>query len=114
MEVFDVSITTTNIISCSHAPVGAVKLRFSFQEKPQVGQGWINGGFFIIEPEFFSLIEGDQTILEREPLEKAAQIGELMAFKHEGFWQPMDTKRDKDYLDRLWESGTAPWKVSAD
>ena len=86
----------------------------SFQEKPQVGQGWINGGFFVMEPEFFNLIEGDQTILEREPLEKAAQMDELMAYEHEGFWQPMDTKRDKDYLDQLWERGKAPWKVSAD
>jgi glucose-1-phosphate cytidylyltransferase len=86
----------------------------SFQEKPQVGQAWINGGFFVMEPEFFSLIEGDQTILEREPLEKAAQMGELMAYRHEGFWQPMDTKRDKDYLEQLWEAGEAPWKAFAD
>ena len=82
----------------------------SFQEKPQVGQGWINGGFFIIEPEFFSLIEGDQTMLEQEPLEKAAQMGELMAYRHEGFWQPMDTKRDRDYLEGLWEQGKGPLK----
>ena len=83
----------------------------SFQEKPQIRQGWINGGFFIMEPEFFSLIKEDQTILEREPLEKAAQMGELMAYRHEGFWQPMDTKRDKDYLEELWETGNAPWKA---
>ena len=68
------------------------------------------GGFFIIEPEFFSLIEGDQTRLEQEPLEKAAQMGELMAYRHEGFWQPMDTKRDKDYLEGLWEQGKGPLK----
>jgi glucose-1-phosphate cytidylyltransferase len=83
----------------------------SFQEKPQVGKSWINGGFFIIEPRFFDLIEDDETILEREPLERAAQMGELMAYKHKGFWQPMDTKRDLDYLQELWESGEAPWKV---
>ena len=82
----------------------------SFQEKPQTGQGWINGGYFIIEPEFFDLIEGDQTILEREPLEKAAAMGELMAYHHDGYWQCMDTKRDRDHLVMLWDSGEAPWK----
>ena len=82
----------------------------SFQEKPQTGQGWINGGYFIIEPEFFDLIEGDQTILEREPLEKAAALGELMAYHHDGYWQCMDTKRDRDHLEELWGSGKAPWK----
>ena len=82
----------------------------SFQEKPQTGQGWINGGYFVIEPEFFELIGGDQTILEREPLEQTAQMGELMAFKHEGFWQCMDTKRDRDNLEVFWSSGKAPWK----
>ena len=67
-----------------------------------------------MEPEFFSLIKEDQTILEREPLEKAAQMGELMAYRHEGFWQPMDTKRDKDHLEELWETGNAPWSAFAD
>ena len=82
----------------------------SFQEKPQTGQGWVNGGYFVIEPEFFELIEEDKTILEREPLERAAQMGELMAFRHEGFWQCMDTKRDRDKLIEFWNSGKAPWK----
>jgi len=81
-----------------------------FQEKPQTGQGWINGGYFVLEPEFFDLIEKDQTILEREPLERAAQMGELMAFRHNGFWQCMDTKRDHTNLEELWRSGKAPWK----
>ena len=81
----------------------------SFQEKPQIGQGWINGGYFVIEPKFFDLIEGDQTILEREPLERAAQMDELMAFRHKGFWQCMDTKRDLDNLEELWLSGKVPW-----
>ena len=81
----------------------------SFQEKPQTGQGWINGGYFVIEPEFFELIEGDQTILESEPLECVAQMGELMAFQHEGFWQCMDTKRDRDMLEELWDSSNPPW-----
>ncbi|BAZ91352.1 glucose-1-phosphate cytidylyltransferase [Cylindrospermopsis raciborskii CHAB3438] len=82
----------------------------SFQEKPQVRQGWINGGFFVIEPEFFDLIPGEDTVLEAEPLEKAAALGELMAYQHEGFWQCMDTKRDRDLLENLWQSGKAPWK----
>ena len=83
----------------------------SFQEKPQTGQGWINGGYFIIEPDFFDLIEGDQTILEREPLEKVAEMGELMAYYHHGYWQCMDTKRDRDALNELWQSNKAPWKI---
>ena len=82
----------------------------SFQEKPQTKQGWVNGGYFVIEPEFFDLIAGDATILEREPLEQAAKMGELMAFRHEGFWQCMDTKRDLDALENLWQSGQAPWR----
>ena len=82
----------------------------SFQEKPQTGQGWINGGYFVIEPEFFELIEGDLTILEREPLERVANMGELMAFQHKGFWQCMDTKRDRDNLEEYWISGIAPWR----
>ena len=82
----------------------------SFQEKPQTKQGWVNGGYFVIEPRFFDVIAGDATILEREPLEQAAKMGELMAFRHEGFWQCMDTKRDRDALENLWQSGQAPWR----
>jgi glucose-1-phosphate cytidylyltransferase len=82
-----------------------------FQEKPQMGQGWINGGYFVIQPEFFDLITGDLTILEREPLEQVARMGELMAYRHDGFWQCMDTKRDRDTLEELWQSGSAPWKA---
>jgi len=82
----------------------------SFQEKPQTEQGWVNGGYFVIEPSFFDLIDEDKTILEREPLEKVAKMGELMAFRHNGFWQCMDTKRDRDYLEEIWDSGKAPWK----
>ena len=81
----------------------------SFSEKPQTTKGWINGGYFVIEPEFFDLIEGDETILEKGPLEKAASLGELMAYKHEGFWQCMDTKRDRDLLESLWESNANMW-----
>ena len=83
----------------------------TFQEKPQLGQGWINGGYFVIQPEFFKLIADDYTILERDPLERVAQMGELMAFRHEGFWQCMDTKRDYDSLEELWQAGSAPWKI---
>lgn len=81
----------------------------SFKEKPQVNQGWINGGYFVIEPEFFNLIDGDDTVLEKEPLEKAAEMGELMTFRHNDFWQCMDTKRDRDNLQSMWDSGNAPW-----
>lgn len=83
----------------------------TFQEKPQMGEGWVNGGFFVIEPDFFNFIADDKTVLERDPLEYAAKAGELMAYKHEGFWQCMDTKRDRDLLESLWEEGDAPWKV---
>jgi len=79
-----------------------------FQEKPQVSQGWINGGFFVLEPKFFNLIDGDDTILEKEPLERASSQGELMAYRHKGFWQCMDTKRDRDVLEELWRT-SAPW-----
>tara|TARA_B100000886_G_scaffold339584_1_gene305518 strand:- start:2691 stop:3458 length:768 start_codon:yes stop_codon:yes gene_type:complete len=82
----------------------------SFIEKPQLDQGWINGGFFVIEPKFLEYIEGDEIMLEREPLEKATEEGELMAFKHEGFWQCMDTKRDYQFLEKLWSNDEAPWK----
>ena len=81
----------------------------SFAEKPQTALDWINGGFFVIEPEFFELIDGDQTILEQDPLEKAAKMGELMAYEHNGFWQCMDTKRDLDLLETMWLEGDAPW-----
>jgi glucose-1-phosphate cytidylyltransferase len=82
----------------------------SFKEKPQVTQGWINGGYFVLEPKFFDLIDDDTTILEKEPLEKVAEMGELMSYQHDGFWQCMDTKRDRDFLEDLWASNLAPWK----
>ena len=83
----------------------------SFEEKPQTKTGWINGGFFVVEPDFFSLIDGDDTILEREPLENATKMGELMAYKHGGYWQCMDTKRDRDQLEMLYKSDQTPWLV---
>lgn len=82
-----------------------------FSEKPQAGEGWINGGFFVFEPGIFQYLQDDQTILERETLEALASDGELMAFRHDGFWQPMDTLREKQLLETLWQSGKAPWKV---
>jgi glucose-1-phosphate cytidylyltransferase len=84
-----------------------------FTEKPQTGEGWINGGFFVLEPGVLDFIAGDATIWEREPLEALAREGELMAFCHEGFWQPMDTLREKILLEKLWSSGQAPWRVWA-
>lgn len=82
----------------------------SFQEKPQMHDGWINGGYFIFEPAFFDLIAGDSTLLEREPLEQVTQAGELMAYRHHGFWHCMDTKRDHELLESLWVKG-APWAI---
>jgi glucose-1-phosphate cytidylyltransferase len=82
-----------------------------FSEKPQTGEGWINGGFFVFEPGVFAYLNDDKTILERDPLEKLATDKQLMAFRHEGFWQPMDTLREKQMLESLWASGKAPWKM---
>lgn len=86
-------------------------LVLGFKEKPKGDGAWINGGFFVMEPSVLDYIDNDATILEKEPLEKLAHDGQLLAFKHSGFWQPMDTLRDKNHLDDLWKSGTAPWKV---
>ncbi|MEX0778256.1 MAG: glucose-1-phosphate cytidylyltransferase [Balneolales bacterium] len=83
----------------------------SFKEKPHGDGAWINGGYFVLESEVLDYIDGDTTVWEKEPLEKLAQEGELSAFKHKGFWQPMDTLRDKNYIEKLWHAGNAPWKV---
>jgi len=95
------------------ARFGAIKLSGNrvtyFKEKSYLGEGWINGGFFVIEPDFFNFIDGDDTYLEREPLERAVREGELFAYKHNGFWQCMDTKRDKDNLEEIYLKG-APWQ----
>lgn len=82
-----------------------------FEEKPQIGEGWINGGFFVLEPAIINYIEGDLTLWEQEPMERIAAEGQLVAFRHTGFWQCMDTLRDKRLLDTLWQAGEAPWKV---
>jgi len=82
----------------------------SFQEKPKGDGGWINGGFFVLSPRAIDHIDGDATVWEREPLETMARDGQLAAHFHKGFWQPMDTLRDKNHLEELWASGRAPWK----
>ncbi|MGI0010801.1 MAG: glucose-1-phosphate cytidylyltransferase [Nitrosopumilaceae archaeon] len=82
-----------------------------FREKPQGDSNWINGGFFVFEPSVMDYIQDDNTTLEHEPLENLAKNGQLGAYKHNGFWQAMDTLRDKNYLEELWASGKAPWKV---
>lgn len=83
----------------------------TFREKPEGDGAWINGGYFVLEPEVIDLIDDDSTVWEQEPLEKLAQEGQLSAFKHSGFWQPMDTLRDKNKLEELWQQGNAPWKI---
>lgn len=82
-----------------------------FQEKPMGDGGWINGGFFVLSPAVLDRIDGDETIWEREPLEALARDHQLHAYAHEGFWQPMDTLRDKRHLEELWDTGQAPWKL---
>ncbi len=81
----------------------------SFEEKPQTKQGWINGGFFVFEPEFFNFIKDDNTVLEREPLETISAQGNLVAYKHTGFWQSMDTIRDRNLLEEMWQNNIVPW-----
>lgn len=81
-----------------------------FSEKPQTREGWINGAFFVLEPEVFDYVDGDDTQWEKEPLERLAGDGQLMAYRHTSFWQCMDTIRDKKLLESLWQSGKAPWK----
>jgi len=125
--VSDVNITELVNFHRSHGKTGTVTAvrptgRFGalymedgqvkrFTEKPQEGEGWINGGFFVFEKEFLNYIKDDASILEQEPLESLAAQGQLMAYKHYGFWQCMDTLREKNYLEELWQKGKAPWKL---
>jgi len=127
--VSDVNLAALHQFHCSHgklATMTAVRppARYGhldlngdrvdkFSEKPQLGEGWINGAFFVLEPGIFNYIEGDQTQWEKEPLESLARDGQLMAYKHTSFWQCMDTLREKHVLERIWESGKAPWKIWA-
>ncbi len=85
-----------------------------FTEKPQIGEGWINGGFFVMEPGVLDYLDGDKTVFEREPLERLAESGQLVAYRHTGFWQCMDTLRDVRLLESLWQRDSAPWRVSAE
>jgi glucose-1-phosphate cytidylyltransferase len=82
-----------------------------FKEKPAGGDAWINGGFFVLSPKTLDYIAGDDTLWENEPVEKLASEGQLSAYHHNGFWQPMDTLRDRTALEELWASGNAPWKI---
>ena len=82
----------------------------SIYEKSNLDEGWINGGFFVMNPKFLRFIKNDKTFLEREPLEKITRIKQLIAYKHKGFWQCMDTKRDRDSLEELWQTGEAKWR----
>jgi glucose-1-phosphate cytidylyltransferase len=90
------------------------ELVVDFHEKPQTGEGWINGGFFVFEPEIFGYLNNDDTVLEGSPLENLAKDKQLMAFHHTGFWQCMDTVRDRHYLSEKWIQGNAPWKIWRD
>ncbi|MTJ48161.1 glucose-1-phosphate cytidylyltransferase [Dolichospermum sp. UHCC 0259] len=83
----------------------------SFKEKPEGDGAWINGGYFVLEPQVIDFVADSSTVWEKEPLEKLADLEQLSAYKHDGFWQPMDTLRDKNYLEELWKSGKAPWQV---
>lgn len=104
-------------VTAVHTPprFGSLRLEqdrvVAFEEKPNEGSDWINGGFFVLSQEVASYIEGDSTTWEREPLEQLARDGNLVAFRHPGFWHPMDTLRDKRHLEDLWASGNAPWRI---
>ena len=97
------------------ARFGALKISgnkvLNFQEKPQSGEGWINGGFFVLSPKCIPLIKDDNTVWEDYPLKKLAERRELMAYTHDNFWQPMDTLREKNLLEKLWQENKAPWKT---
>ncbi|MDO8644141.1 MAG: glucose-1-phosphate cytidylyltransferase [bacterium] len=102
-------------VTAVHPPARFGRLSFKgdqvieFSEKPQTDGGWINGGFMVLEPKVLEYIEGDETLMEREPMARLAKEGQLMAYRHEGFWQPMDTLREKHLLEEMWQSGKAPW-----
>ena len=91
--------------------IGIDLLKMVFKEKKKEDGGWINAGFMVLEPSIIDLIEGDQTVFEKEPLVEAARMGQLNAYRHKGFWQCMDTLREKNLLEALWQSGQAPWKI---
>jgi glucose-1-phosphate cytidylyltransferase len=82
-----------------------------FQEKPKLGESWINGGYFVLSPQVIDYIDDDLTIWEKQPLEQLAKEGQLSAYKHTGFWKPMDTLRDRNALEELWQTDNPPWKI---
>lgn len=94
-----------------HLSISADDRVLGFEEKPKGDGNWVNGGYFVMEPGIFEYLNGDDTVLEKYPLERLAIEGELAAYKHTGFWYSMDTMRDKNYLDHIWQTGNAPWKV---
>ncbi|MDT8367122.1 MAG: glucose-1-phosphate cytidylyltransferase [bacterium] len=107
-----VTITSTQPVGrFGSLNIGKDNMITNFQEKPEGGGGWVNAGFFVMEPGVFNYLPGDETVLEREPLENLAADGELAAFKHSGFWQPMDTLRDKEFLEELLKKNQAPWEM---
>lgn len=114
---FHVNHKKVATVTAVHPPVrfGELDLNgnkvLDFQEKPQAKAGWINGGYFVLTPKIFDYIKNDQTIFEREPMKILSKSGELMAYKHEKFWQCMDTLRDKNLLNKLWNENRAPWKI---
>ena len=126
MELVDIDITKSIAFHKKHgkkatvtavyptARFGALKIEDDlvrgFEEKPKGDGGFVNGGFFILSPKVLELIDGQDCVWEQEPLTRLAEMGELKAFNHEGFWQPMDTLRDKILLEELWKTGKAPWK----
>ena len=113
-KVIETPITTMTAIR-PESRYGIIDLQgdkvLSFREKSQQDVGWINGGFMVLDPKVLDYVAGDHVMFEREPMERLAADGELMCFRHDGFWQCMDTLRDKQKLDSLWDSGKAPWKL---
>ena len=99
------------LICGDHVCINKSEAKQYFKEKSSLDEGWINGGFFVIEPRFLNYIKGDKTFLERFPLENAARKNQLVAYKHNGFWHCMDTLRDKIALNKLWDNNQAPWKI---
>ena len=104
-------------VTTVRAPVRFGRIGFAgdqietFYEKPQDAEGWINGGFFVLSPKVLDYIDGDESIWERHPIERLARDGQLMGYRHDGFWSCMDTLKEKNYLEEMWNSGRAPWRI---
>ena len=116
LEPWKVTIVDTGLNTMTGGRFGILDIEndgtiTNFREKKKEDGGWINAGFMVLEPSIIDLIEGDQTVFEKEPLVEAARMGQLNAYRHKGFWQCMDTLREKNLLEALWQSGQAPWKI---